>query len=325
MPKNERTDELLSRLYAQIVRGYSDGTYKSEAIYIKHFGVEDQFLIQHRYDAIFDKAKKEGLPTETEALKTLKEQGAWSDAEDSKIIKQEQYVDGLRASRKHLIIPSQIEQLSEQLDKATEELVQLKATKQSLLKETCEHFADHRSNDYSVYLSFCKDSDLTPLFSKREFDELEKAELYELVGIYNEVMSQLNTDNIKQIAIAPFFVNYFNLTGDNPSSFFEGPIAQLTYYQVNLLNYGRVFKSIFDNVPNLPDNILDDPDKILDFAESSKKAQSNRDKAESSDGYSVVGATDGDLKTMGIKDGTSKSIFDLAKEKGGNLTMDDFK
>ena len=325
MPKDEKTDDLLSRLYAQIVRGYSDCVYKSQTVHIKHFGVEDQFLIQHKYDTVFKRAEGQGLPTKEQALKTLIEQELWSAAEDAEIDKQGQYVEGLRQSRKHLIIPSQIEQLSDQLEVGAKELEKLKATKESLLKETCEHFADQRANDYSVYLSFCTNTSLEPLFTEDQFNHLEKPELYELVALYNTAMVPLSTENIKRIAIAPFFVNYFNLTGDNPSCFFKGPVAHLTYYQVNLLNYGRVFKSIFENVADIPDHVADDPDKLLDFAESSKKAQTNRDRAQQADGYSVVGATEGDLKTMGIKDGSTKSIFDMAKEKGGNLGIEDFK
>ena len=106
--------------------------------------------------------------------------------------------------------------------------------------------------------------------------------------------------------------------------FFKKPVSELTYYQVNLLNYGRVFKSIFENVGEIPDHIMEDPDQILDFAESQKKTEKSRQKASESDGYSVVGATDGDLNAMGVKDASHKSIFDLAKEKGGNLSIADF-
>jgi hypothetical protein len=325
MPNEVASSEFLSKIYAQIVRGYSTTPYQSASVFIRHFGIEEQFLIQRRYDDVLAKAKKEGLPTEEEALLTLEEQGAWTKTEESDLEKQRNYIEGLRNSRKHLIIPSQVEQLSQQLEEAEKALYKKEHTKKSLLTDTCEHFADSRSNDYSVYLSFCKDAEFTPLFTKTEFDELEKPELYKLVGLYNDAMEPLGTDNIKRIAIAPFFVNYFNLTGDNPSSFFEGPISQLTYYQVNLLNYGRVFKSIFENVADIPDHVADDPDKILDYAESTKKSEASREKAESSDGYSVVGANDGDLETMGLKNSQTKSIFDLAAEKGGNLSMSDFK
>jgi len=317
--------QFLNKLYAQIVNGFSECKWNSRKLYIRHFGVAEQFQIQQKYDEVFAKASDEGLPTEEETLKLLKEEGSWSAEEEKEITDKESYVQGLRQSRKHLIIPSQIEQLSKQLEVAEKELIELKIVKDSLLKNTCEAFADHRSNDYSVYLSFCQNITLDNLFTSEEFDELDKVELNDLVMIYNKTMNDLNTYNIQKIAIAPFFVNYFNITGDSPYSFFEGPVSKLSYYQVNLLNYGRVFKSIFENVPDIPDHVMEDPEKILDYAESSKKTEKTRDRAQQADGYSVVGATEGDLKTMGLKDGTTKSIFDLAREKGGNLDITDFK
>lgn len=317
--------QLLNKLYAQIVKGYSQCQKKGAAApyYIKHFGVEEQFQIQRKYDEVFDRAKGKGLPTEEDTLKVLKEEGSWSEEEEKEIVDKVAYVEGLRTSRKHLIIPSQVKQLSEQLEVAQKELEELKKIKHSLLRDTCESFADNRSNDYSVYLSFCKTPQLDPLFTMEAFEELDKGELQQLVMLYNEVMIELSTENIKKIAISPFFVNYFNLTGDSPALFFSGPVSEFTYYQVNLLNYGRVFKSIFDNVPDIPEDVMDDPEKILDYAESTKKTEQSRTKAQESDGYSVVGANEGDLKTMGLKDGTTKSIFDLAKEKGGNLSIKD--
>tara|TARA_R100000808_G_scaffold21917_1_gene47477 strand:+ start:9778 stop:10755 length:978 start_codon:yes stop_codon:yes gene_type:complete len=323
MSAEEKSARQLNKLYAQIVKGYSIAKWGKTKIYIKHFGIEEQFEIQDKYDEIYARASKQGLPSEEEALQTLIEEGAWSDKEEKDIEKQKQYVDGLRQSRKHLIIPSQVEQLSKQLDEAREELAEKIKIRESLLTNTCEKFADGRSNDYSIFLAFCSTERLEPLFTRQEFEELDKSELYELVGIYNQAMGPLDTENIKKIAIAPFFVNYYNLAGDNPAHFFKNPISELTYYQVNLLNYGKVFKSIFENVADIPDHVADDPDKLLDFAESQKKTQDSRQKAQEADGYSMVGANEEDLKSMGIKDGTTRSIFDLAKEKGGNLSMKD--
>jgi len=325
MSNDNSEQDLLSKVYAQIVRGYTTTTYQKQQVFIRHFGVEEQFLIQLKYDQVLENASRQGLPTRKEALAALEKEGTWTKAEETKLEQQQQYLDGLRNSRKHLIIPSQVKQLSTQIEEATEELQKQERVREALLLNTCEHFADLRANDYSVYLSFCSNESLKPLFSQEEFDEIDKVELMELVGLYNECMSALGTDTIKKIAIAPFFVNYFSLTGDAPYTFFDKAISSLTYYQVNLLSYGRVFKSIFENIADIPDHIKDDPDKILDHAESSKKTAASRDKAEKADGYSVVGANEGDLTSMGIKDSTTKSIFDLAAEKGGNLSMTDFK
>ena len=323
MSAEAREAQRLNKLYAQIVKGYTVTKWGKQKVYIKHFGIEEQFSVQEKYDEVFTKALKEGLPTEEDTLQVLEKEGAWTAQEESDLQKQRDYISGLRTSRKHLIIPSQVAQLTTQLEEAGKVLLEKEKTKEGLLQNTCEKFADTRANDYSVFLSFCSTASLEPLFTAQEFDELDKAELYDLVLIYNTAMEHLSTDSVKKIAIAPFFVNYFNLSGDSPALFFKNPVSELTYYQVNLLNYGRLFKSIFENVENIPENVMEDPDQLLDFADSQKKTEKSRQRAQDSDGYSVVGANEQDLKAMGVKDGTTKSIFDLAKEKGGNLSISD--
>ena len=324
MSAEAREAQRLNKLYAEIVKGYSSTKWGERKVYIKHFGIDEQFEVQEKYDQVFSKAIKEGLPTEKDTLEVLEKEGAWTKKEEAELQKQRDYIEGLRNSRKHLIIPSQVAQVTAQLEEASGDLLEKAKIKDGLLQNTSEKFADNRANDYSVFLSFCSTPSLSSLFTPQEFDELEKSELHELVLIYNSAMVHLSTESIKRIAIAPFFVNYFNLIGDSPALFFKKPVSELTYYQVNLLNYGRVFKSIFENVGEIPDHIMEDPDQILDFAESQKKTEKSRQKASESDGYSVVGATDGDLKAMGVKDASHKSIFDLAKEKGGNLSIADF-
>ena len=58
--------------------------------------------------------------------------------------------------------------------------------------------------------------------------------------------------------------------------FYGKPFCNLTYNQIRLIVYTRVFKNIFDNNENIPDNIRKDPAKLLDFGGSSEE---ERDKA----------------------------------------------
>ena len=47
--------------------------------------------------------------------------------------------------------------------------------------------------------------------------------------------------------------------------FYGKPFCDLTYNQIRLIVYTRVFKNIFDSNENIPDNIRKDPAKLLEF------------------------------------------------------------
>ena len=69
---------------------------------------------------------------------------------------------------------------------------------------------------------------------------------------------KMNIDNIRRIANSVFFLEYFNLCeGENYAAFFGKPIAMLTYLQVQVLSYGRIFKIIHSNLLKLAKLISD--------------------------------------------------------------------
>ena len=101
----------------------------------------------------------------------------------------------------------------------------------------------------------------------------------------------------------------------------------LSFFQVNLLNYAKLFTSIFKN-HKIPDNIRNDAQKILDFIEEDgvKKKQVEKaiDKANESDGFSYARAKDSDLEKLGVNKKGTKDIHKVAEEAGGELSMEDF-
>jgi hypothetical protein len=99
----------------------------------------------------------------------------------------------------------------------------------------------------------------------------------------------------------------------------------LTYNQIRLIVYTRVFKNIFDSNENIPENIRKDPAKLLEFGSSSKEERDKvKDKLSQGDGGTLVGAKDEDYERLGIQ--KPKGAVDLheeAKKKGGTLNMED--
>ena len=108
------------------------------------------------------------------------------------------------------------------------------------------------------------------------------------------------------------------------NKFFTKPIYELSFYQLNLLNYAKVLNSIIENVEKIPESIKKHPDKLLDYAEAKSKNKDVVEKSKDKQGFSVVGATKKDMGEMGVSDELSVSPFQLAKEKG-SLTIEDFQ
>ena len=107
--------------------------------------------------------------------------------------------------------------------------------------------------------------------------------------------------------------------------FYGKPFCNLTYNQIRLIVYTRVFKNIFDNNENIPDNIRKDPAKLLEFGGSSREERDKvSEKLSNGSAGTLVGATDEDYEYLGIeKPKGGISLHEEAKKKGGTLNMED--
>ena len=326
MKADPPTEQELRKVFCEIVQGFTRLKYGGVDLYIKHLTQHDQYLLEERKEEVFNAAKEKGLPTEKEALQTLIDGDVWSEEEENTIKETQSYVDNLRDTKANLIIPSQIADINKDIDEATTKLEELQGKRQSMLTQTCEGYAQVKSNDYSIYLCLYKDPGLDKKFiSWEKFGELTKPEIGDLLTHYTEASSHLNLTNIKFLAINPIFSLYYNLTGgDAIHDFFKKPLPSLSFYQLNLLNYGKVLHSILENVEGIPEEIKKDPDDLLSYAESKRKNKNVVEKSQDKQGFSVMGATKKDMDEMGVADELSVSPFELAKKKG-SLTLEDFQ
>tara|TARA_R110002167_G_scaffold184599_10_gene385042 strand:- start:1206 stop:2195 length:990 start_codon:yes stop_codon:yes gene_type:complete len=319
-------DKTLRNVLSDIIKGYSRALLDGEEAYVKHFGNEDQHELEGFYDEVFAKAKSRGLPTEEESMDLLKSEGIWSDEDESEYSTAKISLQNFEDTRRNLIIPSQIEEVSKSIKEACVKMDAIAAKRQSLLTDTCESYTRNKSNDYSVYLSFydspeCKNK----FFSKSEFNELSKGELANWFGAYSLGINHLSIEHIKYLAISTVFSMYYNILGSkNLYRFINRPVYEFSFYQLNLLNYARVLNSILENVEKIPEKIKKDPDQLLAFADGKNKYKETVEKSQGKQGFSVMGATTKDMGEMGLKDELSLSPFDLAKDKG-SLTIEDFQ
>ena len=75
--QNAPEDSALRKVLSEIVDGYTRIDLKDECVFVKHFSSEDQRLLEGNYEEVFEKAKKNGLPTEQETLDLLIKEDVW--------------------------------------------------------------------------------------------------------------------------------------------------------------------------------------------------------------------------------------------------------
>ena len=113
------------------------------------------------------------------------------------------------------------------------------------------------------------------------------------------------------------FLNIFRLAGDSIYEFYGKPIVDLSFYQINLVSYGRYFINVLSEMKDkIPENIMSDPDKIIEYVELNKNYERiNPNKKESGAG-AVVGGNKQDLEILGMKPMAGDALSRKMKEKG---------
>lgn len=273
-----------------------------------------------------ERAKKKGLPSESEIFEDLKKDGMWTEKDDAEIEKQSFYVESLVKNKKNIYLKSALDQVNKQIVEAEEKLSSLKSKKEALVSNSADKYALNRANDFYIVNSFYKDKELgEKLYTEKEFEYASTAEVSKLVQTYNEFHQTFSETNIKNLAIQDFYKSYYSFI-DNLSDFFGKPVVDLTNYQLNLTLYTKIFKNILDQYSeDIPDRIKNDPDALLDFANSSESREKIKQELGKDSGAStIVGATKEDMDELGLSQPKQgKTLEDLAKEKGGSLSMKD--
>jgi hypothetical protein len=313
------------RIFRDIVRGYTTTILEDEFVYIKHLTPHDQVELEEIEEKYYKSAQRRGVPTEKEMLEYLKEEGQWTE-EDEKIIAQKTlYLDNLKTALNKLILKKDVDRQKGIIEKESLLLKEKTNQKYNLIGNTCEKYAKDRLNDFYVIRSFFKNKDLTePLFTQDEYDELESRDIKKVVLTYNELFEGFNEESIQYTILEDFYHPYLSFAEDSVQ-FYGKPFCELTYNQIRLIVYTRVFKNIFDNNENIPESIRKDPAKLIEFGSSSKEERDKaKDKLDKGDGGTIVGAKQEDYDRLGVKRTSgSISLHEEAKKKGGTLNMED--
>ena len=309
----------LRKAFADICMGYS--VLKLDPygiIYVKHMSHFEQTKLDDYYDEFFSKAQAKKIPTKQEKAKWLDDKKLWTRKDDARLSEQRAFVTNMEKTMKQMFLKSQIDQQKKTLDIERAKLNKMIAERGGLIGLTCEKYAEQRMTNFYLLLALFKDKKLeSPLFNDDEFNKLEEEEIDYLLSEYVGVIRRFEELDLKRIAIANFFISYFYNCEEDYQAFFGKPLAFLTYNQLNLLYYGKYFKSIMQD-SKIPDNIKDDPEKIEEFIAANAKAKEVMGKIGGGDApVGLVGATKQDLAYLGL-DGRDPDMQKAVKAGGIN-------
>jgi len=288
----------LKRAFSDIYRGYSIDSWKGERVYFKHLNQFDKVEIDEEYTRCFEHVKKKGIPTKEEKLRTLHEQKLWTKEDESKLNSQKSYIESLKKTKSRLAYEAQIKQINDQINEAESKYWEEYNKKHQFLGITCENYADQKIQSFYIYQGLYRDSSFTQKFwTLEEFNELETEEIDELTYLYVRNSEIFSDKNLKLISVADFFIQFYYLS-DKISDFFKRPLFELTYYQINLINYANKYKDFVQN-PSIPIEYKNDPDKMEEYATKMKNMKKATNKASGQGNTILAGASREDGKTVG--------------------------
>ena len=116
----------------------------------EHFGLQDQVGVDAFYGGIYERAEKEGLPTEEQRLEFLNSEGTWTSKEEAAIVTKEGYISGLQRSLGKLVIKRQQDQIKKTLHEERGNLQTMREAREELLHGTCEKYASNKLNNFVI-------------------------------------------------------------------------------------------------------------------------------------------------------------------------------
>lgn len=322
----EKEIQLTRKLYRDILNGYSCFNFKNKKIYFKHLKEIDLGKCNEIYLEHFKKAKEQGLLETKDKLKILEENGDWSKEKDTKINLLVEEIDNLSQTKNKLIIKSQIEEFNKKIKILSDELTSLENEKKTLLGLTAENFADKKSNEYIIYLSFYHDPSLTQKAFKdeEEFEDLDIHNLAEYFYLYKDLIIELSDKNLKKIAVCPFFLNYYFLCAGNPFFYYGKSIVDLTKYQLDLFTLGKNYEGILTRTGKNPPEYIKTLQELVEWYENNGFLKNIQEKNKDQIGQTYIGASKEELKELASN--SKEEVIDLleeAKKFNRDLSFDD--
>ncbi len=316
----------LKSFISEIIRGFSIINSGFGTVYVKHLTLLESSASDAVYEDFLNRAVNNKILKIDEREKAIVEDGSWTEKQNREISELKNYIENLKTTKKQLFREKEIDAINKTVKENEDKLEKLLLEKNELIGLTAESYAAKRLNEFYVYHSTYKDSQLTKkFFTQEEFDESDDKDISGLVNAYNESMRTFITINFKKAALSGYFFNIYNLSNDDPFIFFGKPIVDLSFYQIELYSYGKYFKSLLSNAKGQPPaEVMDDPDKLVEWCDSvnntDRLLNQNGDNGDVS--YkSVVGLSQKDRKRLGMEQTQGIDLAKEAEKRGGKLNL----
>lgn len=315
---------LLRKAFSDISRGYSVVFLKGKRLFIKHLSHHEQVDLDVLYKSFLDIGIKEGLDTEKDKLKSLAEEEVWTDKDETELEEIKKVIERLAIGKKNIYLSSDLSRQNEEIKKEEQKYLKKKIERDRFLGLTAEAYAEKKINEHYIIESFYLDASfVNKFFTEESFEEVTDGGLQEMIRFYNEEIDVVSDRNIKHLSIQEFFQVYWSLSTEDLSSFFGRPICNLTYFQIKLGSYARMFKNILEKAENLPEDVRTDPEKLLDYVRTGENAKKRMEEAAQSGGKendvvasTLIGAKNEEYKAIGMKsDAGAVSLTEELKRK----------
>jgi hypothetical protein len=311
---------------SSILRGYSYADWRGSPVFIKHFSYIESADTDRVYENSFNRCIKLGILTEEQKLQFLAEKKLWTDKDEKKLLELKGKFKDVHKKKSKAILPSQVKLLSDELDVISIELNNHDNQRLNLIGTTAELIASQKSDDYFLIRSFYKDKKFEqPLFSDSEFYEMDYLDLSEIKSVYSKAVSDLKGNEVKKIALSGCFLELSFLT-ENMFEILNKPIAEYTFFQMDLISYAKIYKRILSHNPGPPDYAREDPEKLEAWYDSITRKEKVVSKIGDKEvgGSTIVGATSSDIKEIfGEESGVINLSEEIAKNGEKRMSMKD--
>lgn len=311
---------------SSILRGYSDASWLGSHVFIKHFSYVESADTDRVYEESFDRCIKLGILTEESKLKFLSGKNLWTDADEKKLLEIRGRFKDVHKRKSKAILPSQVKLLSDELDAICQELDNHSIQRSNLIGTTAEIIASQKSDDYFLIKSFFKDKKFEiPLFSDEEFYQMDYSILSEIKEVYTKAVMDLKGLSLKKIVLSGSFLELSFLT-ENMFEILNKPIAEYTFFQMDLITYAKIYKRILNHDPGPPDYAREDPEKLEAWYDSITRKEKVVSKIADKEvgGSTIVGATSSDIKEIfGSDSGVVNLSEEIAKNGEKRMSMKD--
>jgi hypothetical protein len=335
---SDTNNNFITDIYAEIVDGFSEVLFKNNIIYIKHLTLCEGFKLLSSYNKYINIGQKKGLFKEQEKVADAIKNNWWSSDYEQKISFLKLTIKNLYKTKQKILYESQKELIADQIKKNEFILTSLLKDRSSIVGYTCENYADKKYERLVLESSIFRDKNFSiPYLTDQEEDDYdydEDNDDRDLMNIYNEIINKFEIKNLKLLAASGFLQNLV-FSCDESYSFWGKPVNDCSRYQNDLFLLAKMYRNIIKSNAEIGkpihEDILSSPERLIAFIEkkqlnTSGSSSSTKKSSDKNSVSSYVGATNQDLKELGVKVEKfgGKSLLQLAREKGGIIEKSDY-